>query len=66
MEIPHAGKVTLVISDPTGREVVKKEIAGAKGRRLFPIDAVDWISGTYIARMEWGNQTAIIKLICVK
>ena len=66
--ISHPGYVNLAVYDLTGREIAYlQDDYHETGRFHVNIDASDWSSGVYLARLESeGGIIRMAKLVCVK
>ncbi len=65
-ELPSAGDVAITVADLTGRNVFTSIVKGVNGSNQFLIDADKLVSGIYIVRVRWQDQTATQRITLVR
>jgi hypothetical protein len=65
-ELTTEATADVVVSDITGRETYRNEVAIGKGSQLVPVSTDGWPTGTYLVRVTIGSVTATSRVVVLE
>lgn len=63
MDLVAAGKVSIIVYDPTGKDVMRSEIQGVKGLNRYKLDMSSLASGTYQVKVTAGTDIKTLSIV---
>jgi hypothetical protein len=62
-DLESNAKVTLTVTDASGKQLITSQIQGFKGNNISKIDMAKFASGTYTLKVQAGEEVKVISII---